>query len=76
MTVPVTTGGMAGRMTGLTVTISGHDTTGIAVCNQVRSFDLETRVRAGSAGWIETLDPGTTNEIVWRVLSVIDPEVG
>lgn len=73
MTVPVTKGGMAGRARGLTVVISGHDTTVVVVCNRVRSFDLEARVRAGSARWIETLDADTTNEIVSLVLSVIDP---
>ncbi|HDQ40034.1 MAG TPA: hypothetical protein ENN39_03265, partial [Desulfonatronum sp.] len=35
MTVPVTSGGMFARQTGLTVPIIGHDTQGVAVCNQV-----------------------------------------
>jgi mRNA interferase ChpB len=74
MTVPITTGGAMGRATGLTVVIAGHDTTGVAVCNQVRSFDIEARVRAGSARFVETLDDATINEIVSRVLSVIDPD--
>lgn len=56
-----------------TVAISGHETSRVAVCNQVRSFDLEARVRAGSARYVESLDQATTNEIVSRVLSVIDP---
>lgn len=73
MTVPVTTGGAFARNLGLAVPISGHDTRGVAVCNQVRSFDIEARVRAGSARYVETLDEETTNEIVSRVLSVIDP---
>ena len=73
MTVPVTTGGGFARNMGLTVVVSGHDTNGVAVCNQVRSFDIEARVRAGSARYVETLDEATTNEIVSRVLSVIDP---
>jgi mRNA interferase ChpB len=74
MTVPVTTGGAFARNLGLTVPISGHDTTGVAVCNQVRSFDIEARIRAGTARYIESLDSATTDEIVSRVLSVIDPE--
>jgi len=73
MTVPVTTGGAFARKMGLAVTIAGDDTIGIAVCNQVRSFDIDARVRAGSARYVETLDAATTNEIVSRVLSVIDP---
>lgn len=72
MTVPVTTGGLHSRNRGLAVAISGHDTTGIAVCNQVRSFDLPARTLAGSARYVETLDEATTNEIISRVLSIID----
>ena len=73
MTVPITSGGMFARLTGLTVAIAGHDTTGVAVCNQVRSFDIEARVRAGSARYVETLDGATIDEIIGRVLSIIDP---
>jgi mRNA interferase ChpB len=46
----------------------------VAVCNQVRSFDIEARVRTGNARYIETLDTVTAEEIVSRVISVIDPE--
>jgi mRNA interferase ChpB len=73
MTVPVTTRGEFARRVGLTVPISGRDTSGVAVCNQVRSFDIEERVRAGTARYVETLDDATTNDIISRVLSVIDP---
>jgi mRNA interferase ChpB len=74
MTVPVTTGGVFTRNVGLAVPITGHETTGVAVCNQLRSFDIEARVRAGSARYIETLDEETIGEIVARVVSAIDPE--
>lgn len=73
ITVPVTSGGKMFRDTGLTVPIMGHDTTGVAVCNQVRSFDIEARVRAGSAHYIEKIDDATVDEIINRVISVIDP---
>lgn len=73
MTVPITGGGAGARTTGLTVPIHGHDTQGVAVCNQVRSFDLDARERGGSARFIEALDPATMAEIVNRVISVIDP---
>lgn len=73
MTVPVTSGGLLARSTGLTVPITGHDTTGVAVCNQVRSFDLEARTQSGTARYIETLDTATTAEIINRVISIIDP---
>jgi mRNA interferase ChpB len=74
MTVPVTSGGAFTRGVGLAVPITGHQTTGVAVCNQVRSFDIDARVRAGSARYIETLDQATTGEIVARVVSAIDPD--
>jgi mRNA interferase ChpB len=74
VTVPVTTGGAFSRNVGLAVPIAGHKTTGVAVCNQLRSFDIEARVRAGSARYIERLDQVTADEIVARVVSAIDPE--
>ena len=73
MTVPITSGGAFARGSGLTVPILGHDTHGVAVCNQVRTFDLDAREKAGSARFVETLDPSTMAEIVNRVISVIDP---
>lgn len=72
MAVPISSGGAFARELGLCVMISGHDTTGVAVCNQVRGFDLEERVQAGSAKYVESLDRDTTNEIVSKVLSIID----
>ena len=73
MTVPITTGGAFIRDVGLAVAISGHDTTGVAVCNQVRSFDIPARIQQKTAQYIETLDEATMNEIVSRVVSAIDP---
>ncbi|CRL49234.1 type II toxin-antitoxin system PemK/MazF family toxin [Pseudomonas sp. SIMBA_041] len=73
MTVPITSGGSFSRNSGLAVVVSGHDTTGVAVCNQVRSFDIEQRVRDGSAKFIERLDDVTMADIVARVVSSIDP---
>ena len=74
MTVPVTGGGQFSRETGMTVPIIGHDTQGVAVCNQVRTFDVEARVKAGTARFVERLDTDTAEEIVSRVLSIIDPQ--
>src|ERR1700689_4086796 len=71
MTVPITTGGVFARNAGLAVMVSGHETAGGAVCNQVRSFDIAARVRSGSARFIETLDKATMDEIVARVVSAI-----
>ena len=73
MAVPITSGGAFARNMGLVVSIMGYDTSGVAVCNQVRSFDLQARMQAGSARYIETLDFDLMSEIVNRVVSVIDP---
>lgn len=40
---------------------------------EVRSFDIEARVRSGSAQFIARLDDATVGEIVARVASAIDP---
>lgn len=74
ITVPITNGGNWARNTGLTVPITGQDTTGVAICNQVRSFDLEARLKNGSARFVETLELSIAEEIVSRVLSVIEPD--
>jgi mRNA interferase ChpB len=74
MTVPVTSSGQFARSTGLTVAIQGHDTQGVAVCKQVRPFDLNAREKAGTARYVESLDAPTTAEIIARVVSIIDPE--
>ena len=74
MTVPVTIGGNLSRLKGLVVPIMGHDTEGVAVCNRVCSFDIEALVRSGNTSYIETLDTVTIDEIVSRVISVIDPD--
>lgn len=72
ITVPVTSGGAFARLKGLTVPLMGSDTTGVAVCNQARSFDIQARVLAGSARYIETLDAATADEIVSRLVSVLE----
>ena len=73
MMVPVTSGEAFAQAKGLTVPIIGHDTNGVAVCNQVRSFDIESRVSAKTASYIETIDAATMDDIVNRVMSIIDP---
>ena len=74
MAVPVTTGGAFSQRMGLAVPVSGRSTKGFAVCNQVRTFDIEARTKTGSAKFVEMLDQDTVNEIISRVLSIIDPE--
>jgi len=73
LTVPITTGGAFTRRAGLAVNISGHITTGVALCNQVRALDILERVKQKTAKHVDTLDAPTIDEIVARVVSMIDP---
>lgn len=73
LVVPIPTGGQFTRNAGLAVNTSGHRTTGIALCNQVRALDIAERVKNKSARYVETLDDHLTDEIAARVVSMIDP---
>ncbi len=73
MAVPVTSGGAFSQALGLTVPILSKQLTGVAVCNQVRTFDLSARIKDGSARFITRLDSATSEQIVTKVLSIIDP---
>lgn len=73
MAVPVASHRAFGENMGLTVSISSNQTLGLAVCNQVRSFDIQARVQMGQARYVESLDKELISEIVNRVISVIDP---
>lgn len=75
MAVPITTAGGFAKNMGLTVSVMGESTLGVAVCNQVRSFDLQARVQMGRARFVESLEEKVVSEIVSRVLSVIEPAV-
>ena len=71
-TVPVSSGSFI-HAPGLTVAIHGYNTTGVAVCNQVRTFDIADKMRQGSARFVERLKDNIMMEIINRVVSIIDP---
>lgn len=73
-TVPVMSGGGFARTAGITVPISGHDTIGVALCNQIYAYDINARIKTGTAKYIETLDESLVDEILDRVVSILDPE--
>jgi len=73
MAVPVISTEAFAENMGLTVPISGQSTLSLAVCNQVRSFDVQNRVQMGQARYVESLDKELMAEIINRVISVIDP---
>ncbi|BCH65893.1 MULTISPECIES: type II toxin-antitoxin system PemK/MazF family toxin [Rhizobium/Agrobacterium group] len=72
LTVVVTTGGQFARRAGLAVNITGHETNGVALCNHVRSFDILSRVKQKTARHIDTLDSDTVDEIVAKVVGIIE----
>lgn len=74
LVAPVTTGGMQARRVGLAVNVTGHETNGVVLCNQLRSLDLVARVAQKRARFAGRLDAVTMEEIVARVVSMIDPE--
>ncbi|MBU4530467.1 MAG: type II toxin-antitoxin system PemK/MazF family toxin [Hoeflea sp.] len=73
LTVAVTTGGQFARKAGMAVNITGHETNGVALCNHVRSLDIVSRVQQKTARYVDTLDADTVDEIVARVIGIIDP---
>lgn len=73
LTVVITTGGQFARKAGMAVNITGHETNGVALCNHVRSFDIVSRAQQKTARYVDTLDADTVDEIVGRVVGIIDP---
>ena len=73
ITVVVSTAAQGARAAGLAVPVSGGGVTGVAVCTQVRSFDLRARIADGSARLAGTADPAAVGEIAARIASLIDP---
>lgn len=71
--VPITTGGNFARAKGFTIPITGQNIAGVAVCNQPNTFDIEARVREGTAKYIETLERWLADEIAARTADIIDP---
>jgi mRNA interferase ChpB len=73
MTVVITTGGQFARKAGMAVNVTGHETNGVALCNHVRSFDIMSRVQQKTARYVDTLDADIVDEIVARIVGIIDP---
>ena len=71
--VVINTVAQGARAAGLTVPVSGGGVTGVAVCNQIRSFDLRARLADGSVSYAGDAPPDVASEIAARVASVIDP---
>ena len=71
--VVISTVAHGARASGLAVPVSGGSVTGVAICTQVRSFDLRARIAAGGAPVEGCADPAAAAEVAARVASLIDP---
>lgn len=71
--VVISTVAHGARAAGLAVPVSGGGVTGVAICTQVRSFDLRARLADGSATLAGAADPTVVDEVAARVASLVDP---
>lgn len=71
--VVISTVAAGARAAGLTVPIAADGVTGVAICTQVRSFDLRARIADGSASLAGVAEPDMVGEIAARLASLIDP---
>lgn len=71
--VVISTVAAGARAAGLTVPISADGVTGVAICTQLRSFDLRARLADGTASFVGTADGETVGDIAARVAALLDP---
>ncbi|WP_323086620.1 type II toxin-antitoxin system PemK/MazF family toxin [Providencia alcalifaciens] len=74
MCVPITSGGLLARSTGVTVVIDGSSTdkgnvTGVALCYQIRALDLESR----NATYSSKVTPEILDEVIQNIVNLVDP---
>lgn len=71
--VVVSTAAEGARAAGLTVRVVADGVTGVAICTQVRSFDLMARLQDGSATRASAAPADVVDEIAARIASLIEP---
>ncbi|AYA41280.1 type II toxin-antitoxin system PemK/MazF family toxin [Xenorhabdus nematophila] len=74
--VPITSGGGPARSEAITVYLDGSSTdagkiTGIALCYQIRSLDLNER----KATYAAQAEPDIVDEILAKVIDILDPQL-
>lgn len=65
---PITSGGGAARDRGFAVPVSGGKTTGVVLCNQMRTLDL----RARGAKRVEVIDDAVLTEVLWKLQAIVE----
>ena len=64
---PITSGGNYARNKGVAVQIVGGKTTGVVLCNQMRTLDVKAR----SGKRIEAIAPAVMQEVLWAVQDIV-----
>ncbi len=64
---PITSGGHYARNRGVAVEIAGGKTTGVVLCNQMRTLDLKAR----KGKRIEAIAPAVLQEVLWAVQDIV-----
>ena len=64
---PITSGGNYARNKGVAVQIVGGKTTGVVLCNQMRTVDV--KARGGKR--VEAIAPAVLQEVLWAVQDIV-----
>jgi mRNA interferase ChpB len=64
---PITRGGDYARYKGFVVPLSGGQTTGVVLCNQIRALDIASR----GGEYRETLSPEILDDVLARVAAML-----
>lgn len=62
------------RAAGLTVPITADRVTGVAVLNQIHSFDIRERVALRAANYVATAPTAVVDDIGERIASMVSPD--
>ena len=64
---PITSGGQYARDRGFAVPLTGGKTTGVVLCNQMRTLDV--KARGGKR--VETADTRTIEQVLWKLQAIV-----
>lgn len=67
LVAPITNGGGFARSRGFTVSLAGTTTTGVVLCSQVRTLDIEAR----QGRWVESVPPEIIDDVLARLVTLV-----
>jgi mRNA interferase ChpB len=65
---PITSGGAAARDRGFAVPVSGGRTSGVVLCNQMRTLDLKAR----GAKRVEAAGGVVLTQVLWKLQAIVE----